>query len=99
MDKRPYNDTHLCSGGPEEITDAEWGAQRKIPVVYTPNEYTTVDPNWVRTTPRTDPIEVSPGAVVTVLWSNGAGESVYRVVDNPGSGPHLWVLLSEKEYV
>lgn len=22
----PFNDTHLCSGGPEEITDEEWAA-------------------------------------------------------------------------
>lgn len=23
-----------------------------------------------------------------VWWSNGAGYSIYMVVDNPGSGPH-----------
>lgn len=27
LDPNPANDTHLCSGGPEEITDEEWDAR------------------------------------------------------------------------
>jgi len=42
--------------------------------------------------------DVYPGQLFRVYWSNGAGESIYRLVDNPGSGPHLLELVSEKEY-
>lgn len=38
------------------------------------------------------------GDEITVMWSNGAGYSVYRIVDNPGSGPHLLELIREVEY-
>lgn len=29
FDRNPHNDTHLCSGGPEEITDDEWERWRQ----------------------------------------------------------------------
>lgn len=34
-----------------------------------------------------------------VIWSNGCGESVYKVLDDPGQGHHMFSLVSEKEYV
>jgi hypothetical protein len=34
----------------------------------------------------------------TVVWSNGGGESTYKIIDDPGCGPHLFSLVSEKEY-
>ena len=37
------------------------------------------------------------GDLVTVAWSNGAGESVYRVVENL-VGPYTFELVSESEY-
>lgn len=41
--------------------------------------------------------KVSIGDLVTVVWSNGAGESVYRVVENL-VGPATFELVSESEY-
>tara|TARA_R110000868_G_C10629962_1_gene743081 strand:+ start:396 stop:599 length:204 start_codon:yes stop_codon:yes gene_type:complete len=41
--------------------------------------------------------KVYVGDFVTVGWSNGAGESVYRVVENL-VGPASFVLFSEFEY-
>lgn len=43
-------------------------------------------------------LEVHVGQAIVVPWSNGAGFSTYRVVDNPGSGPHLLEVVSECEY-
>jgi hypothetical protein len=40
---------------------------------------------------------VSVGDLITVAWSNGVGESVYRVVDTL-TGPHGFELVSEGEY-
>jgi hypothetical protein len=37
------------------------------------------------------------GDLVTVAWSNGAGESVYRVVENL-VGPYTFELVSEREF-
>jgi hypothetical protein len=37
------------------------------------------------------------GDLVTVAWSNGAGESVYRVVENL-VGPYTFELVSEIEF-
>jgi len=37
------------------------------------------------------------GDLVTVAWSNGAGESVYRVVENL-VGPYTFELVSETEF-
>lgn len=47
-------------------------------------------------TPRDVP-ELQVGFVFRVAWSNGAGYSVYAVVDNPGSGPHQFELIREVE--
>lgn len=41
--------------------------------------------------------KVYVGDLVTVAWSNGAGESVYRVVENL-VGPASFELVSESEY-
>lgn len=72
--------------------------QYTLPLVYTPNPYAAKDPSWEQRHGVEHDIEVVPGALITVIWSNGAGYSQYRVVDNPGSGPYLWVLLEEEEY-
>ncbi len=37
------------------------------------------------------------GDLVTVAWSNGHGESVYRVVENL-VGPYTFELVSENEF-
>jgi hypothetical protein len=37
------------------------------------------------------------GDLVTVAWSNGHGESVYRVVEN-AVGPATFELVSERDY-
>ena len=42
-------------------------------------------------------MKVEIGSLVTVVWSNGAGESVYRVVENV-LGPPSFKLVSETEY-
>ena len=42
-------------------------------------------------------MKVEIGDLVTVVWSNGAGESVYRVVENL-VGPASFELVSESEY-
>ena len=41
--------------------------------------------------------KVYVGDLVTVAWSNGAGESVYRVVENL-VGPASFELVSETEF-
>lgn len=43
-------------------------------------------------------VEFNVGDQFTVVWSNGAGESVYKIIDDPGTGSHLFSLVSEKEY-
>ena len=40
---------------------------------------------------------VSVGDLITVAWSNGHGESVYRVVDTL-TGPHGFELVCENEF-
>lgn len=42
-------------------------------------------------------MKVNVGDVVTVVWSNGHGESDYRVVDS-GNYSHEFVLVTEREY-
>ena len=42
-------------------------------------------------------INLYAGDLVTVAWSNGAGESVYRVVENL-VGPYTFELVSETEF-
>ena len=42
-------------------------------------------------------MEIEVGSEFTVKWSNGAGYSVYRVVDNPENGPHLFEVVGEYE--
>ena len=41
-------------------------------------------------------MKVYIGDVVTVVWSNGAGESDYRVVENE-IGPSTFELVAERE--
>jgi hypothetical protein len=43
-------------------------------------------------------VEFLVGEEFTVLWSNGGGQSTYRIVDNPGSGRHLLEVVQEVEY-
>jgi len=38
---------------------------------------------------------VQVGKEFRVLWSNGAGYSVYRVLDDPGIGSHLFSLVGQ----
>ena len=40
-------------------------------------------------------METTIGDVIRVYWSNGYGYSDYRIEDNPGLGPHLFVLLGD----
>ena len=42
-------------------------------------------------------MKVYIGDVVTVVWSNGAGESDYRVVENL-VGPNTFELVAEREF-
>ena len=42
-------------------------------------------------------MKVNIGDVVTVVWSNGAGESDYRVVENE-IGPSTFELVDEREF-
>ena len=42
-------------------------------------------------------MKVNVGDVVTVVWSNGAGESDYRVVENE-IGPSTFELVAEREF-
>jgi hypothetical protein len=42
-------------------------------------------------------MKVYIGDVVTVVWSNGAGESDYRVVENE-IGPNTFELVAEREF-
>jgi hypothetical protein len=42
-------------------------------------------------------MKVNVGDVVTVVWSNGAGESDYRVVENL-VGPSTFELVAEREF-
>jgi len=42
-------------------------------------------------------MKVYIGDVVTVVWSNGAGESDYRVVENL-VGPSTFELVAEREF-
>jgi len=42
-------------------------------------------------------MKVNVGDVVTVVWSNGAGESDYRVVDTL-DGVHNFELVGEREF-
>ena len=46
---------------------------------------------------REKAMKVYIGDVVTVVWSNGAGESDYRVVENE-IGPSTFELVSEREF-
>jgi hypothetical protein len=41
--------------------------------------------------------EVHVGRTVKVPWSNGAGYSLYKVQDDPGSGPHWLQILGHYE--
>lgn len=41
--------------------------------------------------------QVQVGDQITVWWSNGAGYSVYKMVDNPGEGQHLLELIGNWE--
>jgi hypothetical protein len=43
-------------------------------------------------------IELRVGGEFVVLWSNGAGHSTYKIMDDPGCGPHLFSLVQEVEY-
>lgn len=43
-------------------------------------------------------IQASVGKVIRVEWSNGAGYSLYNVVDNPGSGHHIFEHAGDFEY-
>lgn len=38
------------------------------------------------------------GEEFNVLWSNCAGYSIYKIVDNTGLGPHILQLVKEVEY-
>lgn len=42
-------------------------------------------------------VNINVGDIIAVAWSNGHGESVYRVVDT-FEGIHGFELLSEREY-
>jgi len=42
-------------------------------------------------------MKVEIGGFVTVVWSNGAGESEYRVIENE-FGPASFQLVAEYEY-
>ena len=42
-------------------------------------------------------MKVNVGDVVTVVWSNGAGESDFRVVENE-IGPSTFELVAEREF-
>jgi hypothetical protein len=46
---------------------------------------------------REKTMKVNVGDVVTVVWSNGAGESDYRVVENE-IGPSTFELVAEREF-
>jgi hypothetical protein len=46
---------------------------------------------------REKTMKVYIGDVVTVVWSNGAGESDYRVVENE-IGPNTFELVAEREF-
>jgi hypothetical protein len=46
---------------------------------------------------REKTMKVYIGDVVTVVWSNGAGESDYRVVENL-VGPNTFELVAEREF-
>jgi hypothetical protein len=46
---------------------------------------------------REKTMKVYIGDVVTVVWSNGAGESDYRVVENE-IGPSTFELVAEREF-
>lgn len=39
--------------------------------------------------------EVNVGDFLVIKWSNGAGFSLVRVKDNPGSGPHELKVLGD----
>ena len=39
------------------------------------------------------------GEEFQISWSNGAGFSRYRLIDDPGAGQHLLSLVGEFEYV
>lgn len=43
-------------------------------------------------------MKVNIGDVVTVVWSNGAGESDYRVVDPVYGSSHNFELVAEREF-
>lgn len=43
-------------------------------------------------------VEFQVGEQFTVLWSNGGGRTVYKIVDNPGSGRHLLEVVEEEEF-
>lgn len=43
-------------------------------------------------------VNVNVGDLVTVAWSNGAGESVYRVTDSVFGASHNFDLVSETEF-
>lgn len=46
--------------------------------------------------PREVP-ELQVGFMFRVAWSNGAGYSVYQVMDDPGAGHHLFSLVQDVE--
>jgi hypothetical protein len=46
---------------------------------------------------REKTMKVYIGDVVTVVWSNGAGESDFRVVENE-IGPSTFELVAEREF-
>jgi hypothetical protein len=43
-------------------------------------------------------VSINVGDVFTVAWSNGHGESVYRVTDSVYGSSHNFELVSENEF-
>ena len=41
--------------------------------------------------------EINVGDALVIKWSNGAGFTLARVLDNPGSGPHELKVLGNFE--
>lgn len=42
--------------------------------------------------------DIWPRDLITVYWSNGAGYSVYRIVDTPSSGGHALEWVEDYEF-
>lgn len=41
---------------------------------------------------------VTVGQIIEVGWSNGAGVTHYRIVDNPDAGPHIFEKVGDFEW-